>query len=60
MVEYRQEIGELPNPKIEGKEFIGWFTESNEQVTEHTIVTGALACHSRWTDKDEFLNSQST
>ena len=50
MVQYGKPIGILPQPRIFGHYFRGWYTESGERVTENTVVTGDLALTARWAE----------
>lgn len=47
-VQEGQPLGELPTPVKEGHNFVGWFTEDEQEVTAETILTGDMTLHPKW------------
>lgn len=49
---YHNEVGELPNPTLDGKILIGWFTDQyeGEQINEHTLVIEDKTYYAHWQD----------
>lgn len=43
-----QALGELPIPSQEGQRFLGWFTESGEEVTAETVPAGNMTLYAKW------------
>lgn len=43
-----QMLGELPVLSAEGQRFLGWFTESGEEVTAQTVPTGNMTLYPKW------------
>lgn len=51
-------IGILPEPKLNGYSFLGWFTaaEGGSQVTAATVVTGAMTLYAHWEESTYTYN----
>ena len=47
-VQEGQSLGELPTPVKEGHNFVGWFTEDEQEATAETIPTGDMTLHPKW------------
>ena len=52
-VQYGQPIGTLPIPTKDGVDFIGWFDENGQQITENSIVNtvGNIQVKAKWGQK---------
>ena len=47
-VAFKGEIGELPTPEMDGYNFVGWYNELGEEITELTIVDGDMTFYALW------------
>ena len=43
-----QTLGDMPVPSMDGHIFLGWFTESGEEVTAETVPVGDMTLYPKW------------
>lgn len=47
-VAFKGEMGELPTPEMSGFNFVGWYNELGDEITELTIADGDMVLYALW------------
>ena len=50
-VTFKGEIGELPIPEMDGYNFVGWYNELGDEITEFTIADMDMTIYALWEEK---------
>ena len=50
-VDFKGEIGELPIPEMSGYNFVGWYNELGDEITELTIADSDMIIYALWEEK---------
>ena len=47
-IAFKGEMGELPTPEMDGFNFVGWYNELGDEITELTIADGDITLYALW------------